>query len=206
MHLGQRIDASLLQPGEQHCGAADMVQCASGWNDVSHVCSQQIQLILCRTMSHYVTQSGETSSNFSEFSHSPIAMSNPALSARVDALLSVLNALQTRVDRLSATRSAARPAAMLTATTASPGYDLNGQDNELQQRLRSLCRTLGLHSSYFRRTPLDYYDRPLSFRKEFLGAPSEQYLCKSIICVNTHCTHDRFEQAHYSKYLLLVVQ
>ena len=132
-----------------------------------------------------------------------------ALAARLDALLASLTALQARVDALSRARSSSESqaaAAGAPIALSTPSYDLNGQDNELQQRLRALCRQLNIHSSYFRRTTVDYYERPLSYRRQYLQAPSEHYLCKSIIAVNTHCAHERHESHANSKYLLLVVQ
>eukprot|EP00455_Lapot_gusevi_P006926 TRINITY_DN12984_c0_g1_i1.p1 TRINITY_DN12984_c0_g1~~TRINITY_DN12984_c0_g1_i1.p1 ORF type:complete len:269 (-),score=48.61 TRINITY_DN12984_c0_g1_i1:536-1294(-) len=85
-------------------------------------------------------------------------------------------------------------------------FDLLGQDNEVQQRLRRLCKEYGLRSAFFKRTPLDYYSWPLSQRKEYLQAPSEDYLCKSIIMVNTHCEHDNYDNASDSKYYCIVLQ
>lgn len=137
------------------------------------------------------------------------------LAARVDALLSGVAALQTRIDALSASQrrhasprddAAAASAAHDGASAWEVPHDLNGQDNALQQRLRALCHDLSLRSSAFRRTPLDYYDWPLMQRQAYLGAPSEHYLCKSIIVANTHCAHERFESIIDSKYILLVVQ
>jgi prolyl-tRNA editing enzyme YbaK/EbsC (Cys-tRNA(Pro) deacylase) len=145
------------------------------------------------------------------------------LAARVDALLSGLAALQTRVEALSASQrqrcassrndSAAATTGNQQTVDAHDGasawevpHDLNGQDNALQQRLRALCHDLSLRSSAFRRTPLDYYDWPLETRQKYLGAPSAHYLCKSIIVANTHCPHERFDSIVDSKYILLVVQ
>ena len=85
-------------------------------------------------------------------------------------------------------------------------FDLNGEDNALQMKLRCIVKQLGWKSAFFKRTPIDYYDWLLEKRKEFLGAPSEEYLCKCIVMVNANCNHEHFSDAKDSKYYMVIVQ
>lgn len=55
------------------------------------------------------------------------------------------------------------------------------------------------------RAEKNYYNLKLSQRKEILNAPSEHYLCKSIIMENT-AFQDEYQSEHYQKYYCVIVQ
>ena len=51
----------------------------------------------------------------------------------------------------------------------------------------------------------DYYNLKLSQRKKILNAPSEHYLCKSIIMENT-CFQPENEGPYYQRFYCVIVQ
>lgn len=55
------------------------------------------------------------------------------------------------------------------------------------------------------RADKNYYNLKLSQRKEILNAPSEHYLCKSIIMENT-AFQDEHKSEGYQKYYCVIVQ
>ena len=55
-------------------------------------------------------------------------------------------------------------------------------------------------------TPYDYYSWELKDRMKFLGAPSIQSLCKTMIMVNYEYRESNASDPHYPRYLLVVVQ
>lgn len=73
----------------------------------------------------------------------------------------------------------------------------------VQQRLAAELVSKGLRNHRFVRAPAEYYDRPLEFRRDVLGAASVDHLCKSIIMENT-----RVEEGEKDviKYWLVIVQ
>eukprot|EP00762_Andalucia_godoyi_P000895 ANDGO_03704.mRNA.1 Rho guanine nucleotide exchange factor len=64
------------------------------------------------------------------------------------------------------------------------------------------CFAMGIRSARIKRCPSHYYDMPLSSRKEFLGAPAENYLCKSMIVSNQAIPLD---QPCPQRYILVVL-
>jgi len=52
-----------------------------------------------------------------------------------------------------------------------------------------------------KKVPSDYYDKPLEYRRDCLGASTIHYLCKSMIVENIECTekdcHDKFNSKFY---------
>jgi len=64
---------------------------------------------------------------------------------------------------------------------AAPPHD----SSPVQARLELVARELGLSSARFCRTPQDYYEHELEWRREVLGACSTAALCKSMIMENT---------------------
>jgi hypothetical protein len=77
--------------------------------------------------------------------------------------------------------------------------DLMGEDNDVQRRLRDECIALGLTMWRLKRVPKDYYSWSLEERRDVLGAPSIEYLCKSMIMHNTKCVDEE------GKYVLVVI-
>nr|XP_018678826.1 PREDICTED: uncharacterized protein LOC103975712 isoform X2 [Musa acuminata subsp. malaccensis] len=50
-----------------------------------------------------------------------------------------------------------------------------------EARLSAILRARGVDDFAFKRVPADYYDRPIEVRRDILGAPSVEHLCKSIV-------------------------
>ncbi|GLI67325.1 hypothetical protein VaNZ11_011512 [Volvox africanus] len=77
-----------------------------------------------------------------------------------------------------------------------------------QQRLEQELLDRGLSSFRFVRVPAEYYDRPLEFRRDCLGAASVNHLCKSIVMENTraHESVTGWEDPRNSKYYCVIVQ
>jgi hypothetical protein len=103
--------------------------------------------------------------------------------AALEAALGVATPPAASGDGLSNQEEAAVP-----MDTAAEGIrDGKGDESsvsEVQRRLASELRSLGV-AHRFVRAPGDYYDRPLEFRRDVVGAGSIHHLCKSIIMENT---------------------
>ncbi|XP_018678826.2 uncharacterized protein LOC135610451 isoform X2 [Musa acuminata AAA Group] len=58
----------------------------------------------------------------------------------------------------------------------------DGEGGETTEaRLSAILRARGVDDFAFKRVPADYYDRPIEVRRDILGAPSVEHLCKSIV-------------------------
>jgi hypothetical protein len=55
------------------------------------------------------------------------------------------------------------------------------------------------------RAPKNYYQLKLKDRKEILNAPSEHYLCKSIVMENT-AFQEEYQGEHYQRYYCVIIQ
>ena len=78
-----------------------------------------------------------------------------------------------------------------------------------QARLAAECEKLGLTSAHFWRVRSDYYEQELTWRRDVLGAPSVQCLCKSMIMENTRLSDLTLEQATKAgrvKYVCIALQ
>ncbi|KAK2994859.1 hypothetical protein RJ640_012822 [Escallonia rubra] len=77
-----------------------------------------------------------------------------------------------------------------------------------EERLSAVLRAGGVKDFSFRRVPSDYYDWPLESRRDVLGAPSVDHLCKSIVLVNTQAPPSVTDCSDHnnSKYYVVVVQ
>ncbi|KAA8522238.1 hypothetical protein F0562_012911 [Nyssa sinensis] len=77
-----------------------------------------------------------------------------------------------------------------------------------EARLSAILSSNGVRDFSFKRVPSDYYDRPLEFRRDCLGAPSIDHLCKSIVLVNTQAPSNVIDCSDHnnSKYYVVVVQ
>ncbi|GAB5369970.1 hypothetical protein AAMO2058_001451900 [Amorphochlora amoebiformis] len=84
--------------------------------------------------------------------------------------------------------------------------DLMGIDNDIQKRLRELCSTIPIPSARFKRAPSDYYTWTLEKRRDLLGAPHVDYLCKTMIMRNTKSKATDCSDRTDSKYYMIVVQ
>eukprot|EP01028_Stygiella_incarcerata_P005596 TRINITY_DN234_c0_g4_i1.p1 TRINITY_DN234_c0_g4~~TRINITY_DN234_c0_g4_i1.p1 ORF type:complete len:282 (+),score=96.56 TRINITY_DN234_c0_g4_i1:81-926(+) len=68
------------------------------------------------------------------------------------------------------------------------------------------CKRIRLKSAVLKRVPSNYYDEPLSWRQNALGAHSIDHLCKSIILENTHCIHSDCHDRLNSRYYCVILQ
>ncbi|KAG8347311.1 Aminoacyl tRNA editing domain [Trypanosoma vivax] len=78
------------------------------------------------------------------------------------------------------------------------------QDTPEVAALRRWCIARSLTTAVFRWVPSDYYQRSLQWRRDILGAPSTQHICKSIFMENTHCVHADCSHSENSRYYLVV--
>ena len=76
----------------------------------------------------------------------------------------------------------------------------------IQARLQKECDALGLSSAHFWRVRGDYYEQPLEWRRDVLGAKSVTQLCKSMIMENTKLTAEEAQAAGRVKYVCIVLQ
>lgn len=77
--------------------------------------------------------------------------------------------------------------AKLDGMVANGSADRGQEIRATQQRLEKICRSLGCQSVQFKAVPEDYYERSLEERRDLLGAPSVDHLCKSIVMVCHRC-------------------
>ncbi|KAJ0962021.1 hypothetical protein J5N97_029849 [Dioscorea zingiberensis] len=77
-----------------------------------------------------------------------------------------------------------------------------------ESRLAAILIARGVNDFLFKRVPFDYYDRPLEARRDVLGAPSVEHLCKSIVLVNTQAPASITDcsDRNNSKYYVVVIQ
>ncbi|CAI5505190.1 unnamed protein product [Closterium sp. Naga37s-1] len=89
-----------------------------------------------------------------------------------------------------------------------PGDVAAGDETATQTRLADAIRAGGITRFRFRRVPSDYYDWTLEARRDVLGAPSVDHLCKSIVMTNTQAPADVVDCSNprYSKYYVIVIQ
>ncbi len=84
--------------------------------------------------------------------------------------------------------------------------DLMGKDTPVQERLRKLCKDVPVPSARFKRAPSDYYNWTLEQRRDLLGAPHIDYLCKTMIMRNTRSKAENCADRTDSKYYMVVIQ
>ncbi|XP_059642568.1 uncharacterized protein LOC132284475 [Cornus florida] len=86
--------------------------------------------------------------------------------------------------------------------------DTTSTSTATEARLSAILRANGVRDFSFKRVPSDYYDRPLEARRDILGAPSVDHLCKSIVLVNTQAPSNITDcsDRNNSKYYVVVVQ
>jgi prolyl-tRNA editing enzyme YbaK/EbsC (Cys-tRNA(Pro) deacylase) len=132
------------------------------------------------------------------------------MEARIAALASRFAKLEEGIKQLSLTFSSIAPprsAGTKAAVVAAPStLDPCSADTPEVAKLRALCRTLPLHTAVFQWVSSDYYDRPLTWRRDALRAPSIKHLCKSILLENTHCEFDDCSKRENSRFYLIVFQ
>ncbi|XP_068635774.1 uncharacterized protein [Aristolochia californica] len=77
-----------------------------------------------------------------------------------------------------------------------------------ESRLSAILKAGGVRDFLFKRVPSDYYDMPLEYRRDVLGASSIDHLCKSIVMVNTqaHASVNDCSDRNNSKYYIVVIQ
>lgn len=122
-----------------------------------------------------------------------------ALQKRQEQILHRLELLEQRLGL----PSEAKASSSKHLTCVSSATVCTSQKSSVEKRLTDELLKKGVVNHQFVRAPPEYYDRPLEFRKEVLGATSVHHLCKSIIMENT-----RIEEGTegVTKYFLVVVQ
>lgn len=95
-----------------------------------------------------------------------------------------LEALQTRILERIAHLELSLNAHRLSSLSLSSGDgDGGGGGFSTESRLSAVLLAGGVRDFSFKRVPSDYYDRSLEERRDILGAPSIDHLCKSIVLV-----------------------
>ncbi|KAG2434874.1 hypothetical protein HYH02_012074 [Chlamydomonas schloesseri] len=132
-----------------------------------------------------------------------------ALARRQEAILNRIAALASALGLDAGALQGPGPAAT-TATAAPPALlGISPDASPMQQRLEAELISKGCVSeARFVRVPADYYDQPLEFRRDCLGAASIDHLCKSIVMENTraHESVTGWDDPKHSKYYCVIVQ
>ncbi|EFA85895.1 hypothetical protein PPL_01127 [Heterostelium album PN500] len=76
---------------------------------------------------------------------------------------------------------------------------------EIQKHVADYTSSIDLKFK-LQRVPSPYYTWTLEQRANYLGAPSKQYLCKSIIMENTECVNQDMSDPFNSRYYLVIIQ
>ena len=120
--------------------------------------------------------------------------------------------MSTSASTAAVASAAATPAAAAAAGTTTTGVCYTAAlvgANEVQARLAAELRDKGLTIFRFVRVAADYYDRPLEWRRDAVGAPSVHHLCKAIVMENTRAHPDVTgvdASGVNSKYYCVIVQ
>lgn len=83
----------------------------------------------------------------------------------------------------------------------------NGE-SETYRKLHSELARRGCRGYRFVRVPVPYYEKPLEFRAERVGAASKDHLCKTMVMENTRAPDDVTDCSNpkLSKYYMVLVQ
>ncbi|EPY24469.1 YbaK/aminoacyl-tRNA synthetase-associated domain-containing protein [Angomonas deanei] len=129
------------------------------------------------------------------------------MESRLTALAGRYNAIEKSLANLTAALGGAAPAAAAprpARQVAPPPADT--RDTEEVTRLKRWVHEHGLTSATFHWVPSEYYQQNLQWRRDILGAPSSQHLCKTIVLENTHCIHDDCSDPNNSRFYMIVFQ
>jgi hypothetical protein len=74
------------------------------------------------------------------------------------------------------------------------------------KRVQKFCLQVGLKVAMIVQVPEHYYETPLSERREFVKAPSEEHLCKTILLENTKCTRSDCSDPKNSRWYAVIIQ
>jgi prolyl-tRNA editing enzyme YbaK/EbsC (Cys-tRNA(Pro) deacylase) len=129
-----------------------------------------------------------------------------ALAKRFDVIDGKIKAAAAAKARAVAAAPAAAAAASSSAVAVNPQWAPVAVDTPEVATLRKLTETLVLTTAQFKWVPSEYYERNLAWRRDILGAPSVNYLCKSIVMENTHCVNDDCSDRCNAKYYAVVFQ
>ena len=80
------------------------------------------------------------------------------------------------------------------------------RDDATVAKVRRACIDLGLSTAQFKWVEGAYYNKPLQYRRDLLQAPSIQYLCKTIVLENTHCTNEDCSDPSNSRFYMVLFQ
>ncbi len=96
-------------------------------------------------------------------------------------------------------------------TSQTPGVLLqelepNEKDTPEVALVRAACRSLPLPSAKLQWVAPEYYSKTLQWRRDALGAPSIQYLCKTMVLENTHCVNQDCSVRTNSRFYMVIFQ
>ncbi len=81
----------------------------------------------------------------------------------------------------------------------------DAQQNLMLMRQKLQFLENGYRTFHVKKVSPNYYDLSLTQRKDILEAPSEEFLCKSIIMENTEFKPE-FQDSFYQRYYLIIIQ
>jgi hypothetical protein len=81
-------------------------------------------------------------------------------------------------------------------------------ESETYQRIHTELVSRGCRTFRFARVPGPYYDKPLDFRAQRVGAASVEHMCKTMVMENTRAPKDVVDcsEPKLSKYYMVLVQ
>lgn len=129
----------------------------------------------------------------------PIEARVAALTKRFHVIEVAIRELQQRHETASVAPSKKRkdPASL---TALLP----NARDTPEVAALRKWCLAHKIHTAEFKWVPSDYYSQNLQWRRDVLGAPTIQHLCKTIVLENTQCENKDCSNYDNSRYYMIV--
>jgi prolyl-tRNA editing enzyme YbaK/EbsC (Cys-tRNA(Pro) deacylase) len=150
---------------------------------------------------YYQSERNQIAGLTSTTSGKPGSASPEVLTKRLDALEKRWEAIEKKI----AGSSSSKPSS--TNIVVGPDSDewkqVKGEDESVG-RLREIAKKMNLRSVKFKWVPSNYYQQPLTWRRDQLGAPTMTHLCKSIVLENTHCVNEDCSDRNNSRYYVVV--
>jgi prolyl-tRNA editing enzyme YbaK/EbsC (Cys-tRNA(Pro) deacylase) len=129
-----------------------------------------------------------------------------SLEHRIALLAARFAALEQRAAQVPISVTSAKPAVAVKKVTTNPEWEPCKLDTPEVATIRALTKQLSLATTKFTWVPSEYYNQKLQWRKEKLGAPTVQHLCKAIVLENTHCANSDCSDPRNSRYYVAVFQ
>lgn len=131
----------------------------------------------------------------------PGSSSPEVLSKRLEVLEKRWDAIEKKIG--SAKKLTSSSAAASVGPDPEEWKAVKGED-EAVGRLRQIAKKMDLRSAKFKWVPSNYYQQPLTWRRDQLEAPTMTHICKSIVLENTHCINEDCCDRNNSRYYIVV--